>query len=141
MIQCCSYYNELGDYFEVDGYPYQAITDVENYLRYLNILILVRSQSGKSTFINLLLNEKRAKEGGNNCGCSKKLMKYKVANYPIRLYDTVRFGDEDKNIEDIRKFLKELDNELLNAKEKIHLILYFIDGGAGNKFSKNEIIF
>ena len=28
LIQCCSYYNELGDYFEVNGYPYQAISDI-----------------------------------------------------------------------------------------------------------------
>ena len=87
-----------------------------------------------------MLNEKRAKEGGNNCGCSQKPHKYKILNYPIRLYDTVGFGDEDKNVEDIRNFFKKLDEELLNSKEKIHLILYFIDGKAGNKFSKNEII-
>ena len=31
-----------------------------------------------------------------------------------------------------------MDEELSFSKEKIHLILYFIDGGAGNKFSKNE---
>ena len=139
LTQIFSYYNELGDYFEINGYPYQTISDVGSYSTYLNILFLGRSQSGKSTFINLLLNEKRAKEGGNNCSCSQKSQKYKVLNYPIRLYDTVGFGDEDKNVKDIENFFKKLDNELLNAKEKIHLILYFIDGGSSNKFSKNEI--
>lgn len=140
LIQCCSYFNELGDYFEINGYPYQAIPDIETFPTYLNILIAGRSQSGKSTFVNLLLNQKRAKEGGNNCGCSQKPQIYKVLNYPIRLYDTVGFGDEDKNVEDIRNYFKKLDDELLNSKEKIHLILYFIDGNAGNMFSKNEII-
>ena len=140
LIQCCSYYNELGDYFDINGYPYQSISENENYLTYLNILISGRSQSGKSTFINLLLGEKRAKEGGNNCGCSQIFQKYKVLNYPIRLYDTVGFGDKDIDIEKISNYFKKMDDELTNAKEKIHLILYFIDGGAGNKFAKNEII-
>ena len=139
LIQCCSYYNELGDYFCINGYPYQAIPEIENYSTYLNILLLGRSQSGKSTFINLLLGEKRAKEGGINCGCSQKKQIYKILNYPVRLYDTVGFGDEDKDIEEIKNFFKKLDDELTNSKEKIHLILYFIDGKAGNKFGKNEI--
>ena len=108
LIQCCSYYNELGDYFEINGYPYQVINDNINYPTFLNILVLGRSQSGKSTFINLLLNEKRAKEGGNNCGCSQKDNIYKLLNYPIRIYDTVGFGDEDKNVEDIKKFFKKI---------------------------------
>ena len=140
LIQICSYYNELGDYFEINGFPYQSITDIETYPTYVNIMVMGRSQSGKSTFINLLLKEKRAKEGGNSCGCTEKSLKYKVLNYPIRLYDTIGFGDEDKNVEDIRTFFKKMDEELLFSKEKIHLILYFIDGGAGNKFSKNEKI-
>ena len=139
LIQCCSYYNELGDYFCINGYPYQAIDEIENYSTYLNILLLGRSQSGKSTFINLLLGEKRAKEGGLNCGCSQKKQIYKILKYPVRLYDTVGFGDEDKDIEEIKNFFKKLDDELTNSKEKIHLILYFIDGKAGNKFGKNEI--
>ena len=140
LIQCCSYYNELGDYFEINGYPYQSISDVGEDSTYLNILILGRSQTGKSTFINLLLGEKRAKEGGNNCGCSQKCQKYKVINYPIRLYDTVGFGDEDKNVEDIKKFFKKMDDELTNAKEKIHLILYFVNYKEGNKFAEKELM-
>lgn len=138
LIQVCSYYNELGDFFEIHGCPYQSIIDIETYPTYLNILVMGRSQSGKSTFINLLLNEKRAKEGGNSCGCTGKTLKYKVLYYPIRLYDTIGFGDEDKNVEEILHFFKKMDEELSVSKEKIHLILYFIDGGAGNKFSKNE---
>ena len=138
LIQICSYYNELGDFFEVNGCPYQSTLDVGGYPTYLNVLIMGRSQSGKSTFINLLLNEKRAKEGGNSCGCTEKTVKYKILNYPIKLYDTIGFGDEDKNVEDILNFFKKMDEEFSFSKEKIHLILYFIDGGAGNKFSKNE---
>ena len=138
LIQIFSYFNELRDYFEINEYPYQAIEDIETYSTYLNILVLGRSQSGKSTFINILLNEKRAKEGGNNCSCSQKSQKYKILNYPIRLNDTIGFGDEDRNVEDIENFFKKLEDELLNSKEKIHLVLYFIDGGASNKFSKKK---
>ena len=116
----------------------KAIEDIETYSTYLNILVLGRSQSGKSTFINILLNEKRAKEGGNNCSCSQKSQKYKILNYPIRLYDTIGFGDEDKNIEDIENFFKKLNDEILNSKEKIHLVLYVIDGGESKKFSKKK---
>ena len=130
LIQVCSYYNELGDFFQINGCPYQSITDIETYPTYLNILVMGRSQSGKSTFINLLLNEKRAKEGGNSCGCTRKTLKYKVLNYPIRLYDTIGNGDKDKNVEEILLFFKKMDEELSFSKEKIHLILYFIDGGA-----------
>ena len=140
LIQIFSYYNELGDKFEINGYPYYSITDFNNFPTYINILIMGRSQSGKSTFINLLLDEKRAKEGGNNCGCSQKPIKYKISNYPIRLYDTIGFGDDDKNIKDIINYLKKVDEQMNLLKEKIHLVLYFIDGGAGNKISKNEKI-
>ena len=140
LIQIFSYYNELGDKFEINGYPYYSITDFNNFPTYINILIMGRSQSGKSTFINLLLDEKRAKEGGNNCGCSQKPIKYKISNYPIRLYDTIGFGDDDKNIKDIINYLKKVDDQMNLLKEKIHLVLYFIDGGAGNKISKNEKI-
>ena len=56
LIQIFSYFNELGDYFEINEYPYQAIEDIETYSTYMNILVLGRSQSGKSTFINILLN-------------------------------------------------------------------------------------
>ena len=65
-----------------------------------------------------MLNEKRAKEGGNNCGCSQKPHKYKVLNYPIRLYDTVGFGDEDKNVEDIKKFFKKIRWWIIKFKRK-----------------------
>lgn len=140
LIQIFSYYNELGDEFEINGYPYYSITDYNNYPTYLNILIMGRSQSGKSTFINLLLDEKRAKEGGNNCGCSQKPQKYKILNYPIRLYDTIGFGDDDKNIKEFINYFKKMDDQMNLLKEKIHLVLYFIDGGAGNKISKKEKI-
>ncbi len=140
LIQIFSYYNELGDKFEINGYPYYSITDFNNFPTYINILIMGRSQSGKSTFINLLLDEKRAKEGGNNFGCSQKPIKYKISNYPIRLYDTIGFEDDDKNIKDIINYLKKVDDQMNLLKEKIHLVLYFIDGGAGNKISKNEKI-
>ena len=140
LIQIFSYYNELGDEFEINGYPYYSISDYNNYPTYLNILIMGRSQSGKSTFINLLLDEKRAKEGGNNCGCSQKPQKYKILNYPIRLYDTIGFGDDDKNIKEFINYFKKMDDQMNLLKEKIHLVLYFIDGGAGNKISKKEKI-
>ena len=53
LIKIFSYFNELGDYFDINGYPYQTISDIGTFSTYLNILVLGRSQSGKSTFINL----------------------------------------------------------------------------------------
>ena len=49
VCQFCAYYNELGDIFY----------DHENFFAYINIFFIGDTGSGKSTFVNLLLNEKR----------------------------------------------------------------------------------
>ena len=71
-----------------------------------NILILGESGSGKSSFINQFLQEKKAKE------MTKKITKYFHPKYPITIFDTPGH----------------LSDEIINAidKNNIDLILFFI---------------
>ena len=54
----------------------QKIKMKKKYL--INIICIGKSQRGKTSFINYLLKEKRAKEGGKGICCSSKIIKYKV---------------------------------------------------------------
>lgn len=126
LLRICSYYNELGDSFEIwnkngkEPIVYELINS--NYPTYINIICLGKTGSGKSTFLNKFFNEKRAKEGGTGKSTTSKLLRYEAEKIPIRIYDIPGFENE----ETINIVYKKL-NEINNDKDKIHLLLYFIN--------------
>ena len=83
-----------------------------------NILILGESRSGKSSFINQFLQEKKAKE------MTKKITKYFHPKYPITIFDTPSnlsyeniINEIDKNnIDLILFFITSINIDLLNSK-------------------------
>ena len=126
----CYYYNELGVLIDENK--------TKAFHSYINILLIGRSGAGKSTFINQTLGDYYAKEGGSSLSTSHKFTNYYIPNRPIVFIDSPGFEDE-KTKNDVISKIKELDKSLKNEKkEQIHLILYFIDGLAENKFLNIE---
>ena len=106
--------------------------------RYFNILLCGEASSGKSTFINTIIGEKKALTGSNS-GTTKKNNIYCHKNYPIRFIDNCGFdkGDEGSNNSQLLELSRNNSNIIINddinevfgfcddKKNDIHLILYF----------------
>ena len=135
LLKICSYYHEIGDLFSFNDIPYN-LSEIRKFPGYINILLAGRSGAGKSTFINEFLGDYFAKEGGSSLSTSHNFTKYHIPNMPIILIDSPGFENEEtKN--DIIKRLENMKSSL-QEKDKIHLILYFIDGSSENKFLSIE---
>ena len=76
VLRFCSIHNELGDVFGVVN---------------LNIACIGRLGQGKSTGVNQILGEYRAKESSKGCSQSKNITFYQVKNKPIRILDVPGF--------------------------------------------------
>lgn len=74
LLTIYSYFYQLGD----ENFYQRTEKELYN----INIILSGRSQVGKSTLINILLKEKKAREGGNNTNVSKKILAYHVDNFP-----------------------------------------------------------
>jgi GTP-binding protein EngB required for normal cell division/uncharacterized protein (DUF697 family) len=95
--------------------------------------------SGKSSLINLLLNEKRAKEStGKNT--TDKIIKFIKKNTSLAFYDTPGFIS-GSDVDDTIKLLKEKVQEMDLYKEKIHGILYVLNSSLVRTIDDNEILF
>ena len=151
--QLYRYYNYIGDTYNIIneklGQPTVNEKLYENNKKYVstfNILVIGKSGGGKSTLINLLLNEKKARVGIGFSGQSntKLFNKYIHHKYPITFIDTPgleREYDFYRVIYYINQTLKFWGNLNLNGdgKNKIHAILYVINGSESRYFDSNEI--
>ena len=130
LIRICSYYNELGEQFLIwtkeseRPIPYDLINAEFN--SYINIFCLGKTGSGKSTFLNKFFGAKKSKQGGTGKSTTTKIVRYGIDQVPIRFYDIPGFED-DKTIEKVNNKLIQTTNEMITDKDKIHLILYFIN--------------
>ena len=111
-----SYYHGIGDL-------YDSINEdiLSNYK--LNILMCGRAGTGKSSFVNKFLKEKRAKEG-EGLSQTQNIIRFTHPNYPLTIYDTPGFENEE-TVENVRKLLNQYNKILYDARKKINLILYF----------------
>ena len=130
LLRICSYYNGLGDNIVIwnkkgkEPISYDLVNS--DFPTYINIFCLGKSGCGKSTFINKFFNEKRTKEGGTLKSTTTKIIRYGIENIPIRIFDIPGFED-DKTLNIVYKKLCEKTNEMNNDKDKIHLLLYFVN--------------
>jgi len=82
-----SYFYELGDEYEYKKNPFILYKKTDEKYYSINMLILGRTQVGKSTFINTLLGEKKAKEGGSGFSITKHQLAYHLDNIPLEIND------------------------------------------------------
>ena len=140
LYRICSYYNELGDQFilwtkENKSFPCSLISS--DFPVYINIFCLGKSGAGKSTFLNMFFNEKRSREGGTGNSCTTKIIRYGLDKIPIRIYDIPGFED-DKTVELVYEKLRQAKEEMNNDRDRIHIILYFINYSGETLFYEME---
>lgn len=138
LIDYYKYYNQIGDdeiiFPKVDANNIEINTNFT-----INFFVVGKPGSGKSSLINLLLNEKRAKEStGKNT--TDKIIKFIKKNTSLAFYDTPGFIS-GSDVDDTIKLLKEKVKEMDLYKEKIHGILYLLNSSLVRTIDDNEIIF
>jgi len=125
------YYNELGDEFSFINSENKLISinieDDTNITVFVNFLLLGRTGSGKSTLINIFLEEMKSIEGGATgfSTTSKKIIVYKKKGRPIRFYD-VKGIESEKSVDNYDKIM-EYFNIIKNVShDSINAIFYCI---------------
>ena len=138
LIDYYKYYNQIGD--DEIICPKISADNIEFNLSFtLNFFVIGKPGSGKSTLINLLLNEKKAKEStGKNT--TDKIIKFIKKNTSLAFYDTPGFIS-GSDVDDTIKLLKEKVKEMDIYKEKIHCILYILNSSLIRTLDDNEIKF
>ena len=132
-----SYFFEMGDEFKYKDTVFKLYEETKEKLFPINILILGKTQVGKSTFINTLLKEKRAKEGGEGFSETKAHNSYHIDNIPLIINDIEGFTGE----ENINKVVEKISKMQTKLEEKeLHLVIYIIDYYGPTYFNDNEYI-
>ena len=127
LLRFCSIHNELGDIFNLESGKKEYNFDlIEKAFPFnLNIVCIGRFGQGKSTGVNQVLQEYKAKESCKGCSQTKNITFYQVKNQPIRILDVPGFENEKTVNDAIAKF-KLFGEKLNKIKDSIHIILYFL---------------
>ena len=138
LIDCYKYYYQIGDDELI--FPNVEQNNIEFKINYtVNLFVTGKPGAGKSSLINLLLKEKKAKEStGKNT--TNKIIKFIKKNTSLAFFDTPGFisgSDVDETIIILKDKVKEMDL----YKEKIHGILYLLNSSLVRTIDDNEIDF
>ena len=136
-----SYYNELGDEFSFvnsKGEKIEIKTDNIDSPISLNILLIGRTGVGKSSLLNIILEEKKSLVGGTRVSTTTKdIMVYRKCNTPVKFYD-VRGIEDEKSVENYIKILTELNGILKKTYDSINVIFYCMDYLSETLIYENE---
>ena len=127
LVRFCSIYNELGDKFYLTKdreIEYDLIKDAFPFN--LNIACLGRFGQGKSTGVNVIIQDYKAKESSKGSSQTKKLTFYQIDKKPIRVLDIPGF-ESDETVQNSIEKLKECRKEIHRLKDNIHILLYFFN--------------
>ena len=128
LLRFCSYYNDLGDTISmrvgdnVIDYNLNNKTFPLNF----NICCVGRFGQGKSTGINEILNEYKAKETIKTLAEHKYAALYSQSNYPLRILEVPGY-DCSLTIKSSIDIIKFYNNKLSILNERIHCFLYFLE--------------
>lgn len=104
-----------------------------------NVLVIGNSGVGKSTLINSVLGDEKAKTGFGTTGTTNKLEIYESEEIPFRIIDTVGFEPSlikgGKAINAVKKWSKESVNEGKDDSE-INVIWFCVEGTSSKLFPK-----
>ena len=139
LLRFCSYHNDLGDRFSIGKGNKTINYDLTKkyYPFTINICCIGRFGKGKSTCVNCLLGEPKAKESKSGASTTKKINYYQISDQPIKIYDIPGFENEETTSNAILK-LKELNDEINELKEQLHFILYIIKSSDERMFADIE---
>ena len=140
LLRFCSYHNELGDYFKLINSQNQILKyDLVNkkYKMTYNFCCIGRFGKGKSTGVNCLLGEKKAKESRSGTATTKKINYYYVKNSPIKIIDIPGFESKETVNSAVLKF-KEYGDKINYKKGELTAILYFIKATDERMFAEME---
>ena len=148
ILKVYSYFNQLGDgffkNFQELGFKFNISHDQLKYLfftHYFNILLCGRTGTGKSTFINKFMGEKKAFTLKSKSTGTYRNNYYVHHKYPIRLIDVCGFAEGTEGEENREKLsliynkdskhiiIDEPMNDVFSfysdIRNNIHLLLYF----------------
>ena len=140
LLRFCSIHNELGDRFILGNKEENQISYdlVPLYFPFnLNICCIGRFGQGKSTGVNCILQEYKAKESSKSTSQTRSITYYQVKNQPIRILDIPGFEDK-KTVEGAIEKFNKCGEEVNKLKDKIHIILYFFNYNDDRLFTNNE---
>lgn len=140
LIRFCSYHNELGDYFTlINSGGSEIIYNLieKNYDYTSNFCCIGRFGKGKSTGVNCLLGEKKAKESRSGTATTKKINYYYVKNCPIKIIDIPGFESKETVSNAIEKF-KQFGDKINYKSSELTAILYFVKSTDERMFAELE---
>ena len=135
LFEIFSYYYGLGDEIKIGNFlPIKLYKGADGLLP-VNVLVLGKTQVGKSTFINTILKSKKAKEGDNASSETEKKFSYHIDNVPLLINDIEGFTGEN-NIHKIVELIKSMQVEF--EERELHLIIYVLRYDSTTYFNDNE---
>jgi len=139
LLRFCSYYNDLGDRFSFGTGDKEINYDLtEIYYPFtINICCIGRFGKGKSTCVNCLLGETKARESKSGASTTKNINYYQVSNQPIKVYDIPGFENKETTYNAVQKLI-ELNDEINELKDQIHVILYVLKSTDERMFADLE---
>ena len=127
LIRFCSYHNELGDYFKIinsEGLIISYNLIEKKFEETSNFCCIGRFGKGKSTGVNCLIGEKKAKESRSGTATTTKINYYYAKSSPIKIIDIPGFESRETVNNAIQKFREFTDQ--INKSSRLNAILYFI---------------
>ena len=136
------YYNELGDEFSfLNSDKEETLVNNEaesNSPVFINILMIGKTGAGKSTLINLILEEKKSLEGGNGFATtSKNILVYTKNDLALRFYD-VKGIENEETLKNYVKILKDFNGNNNPSNDSINAIFYCKPYGDATTVDDND---
>lgn len=140
LWRICCYYNEIGDDITIPELELIGPKKELNlkFSNSLNFFIIGKPGAGKSRLVNIICNEKKAKECIGGGSVTSNIVKYFIGDSPIALYDTSGFNSK-KDIEELIKKIQKKMDEIYDLKEQIHGIFYVIDSKSTRTLEEGEL--
>jgi GTP-binding protein EngB required for normal cell division len=141
LIRFCSYHNELGDYFKIinsEGLIISYNLIEKKYDETSNFCCIGRFGKGKSTGVNCLIGEKKAKESRSGTATTTKINYYYSKFSPIKIIDIPGFESRETVNNAIQKFREFTDQ--INKSSRLNAILYFVKCTDERMFADLEFI-